>query len=161
MNEGRTSYNGRRRPLLDKRTSIGLSVYLIKWIWSYLCNRKQHVVLNGQISASSPVSSGIPQGSVLGPLLFLVYINDLGNCSLSENCFTSLYADDLLMYKIISDPGYYTSLQSDVNSVADWINEHYLSLNPSKCKCMMVSRLQWHCKPTYIVTEWGANENGE
>ena len=49
--------------------------------------------------------------------------------SLSENCFTSFYADDLLMYKIISDPGDYTSLQSDVNSVADWIDEHYLSLN--------------------------------
>ena len=112
------------RPLLDKLTCIGLSVYLIKE------------------SASSPVSSGVPQGSVLGPVLFLVYMNDLANGSLSENCFTSLYPDEPLMYKIISDPGDYTSLQSDINSVADWINEHYFSLNPSKCKCMIVSRLR-------------------
>ena len=110
------------RPLLDKLTPIGLSIYLIKWICSYLYNREQHVVLNGQDSASSPVSSGVPQGSVLGPLLFLVYINDLANGSLSENCFSSLYADDLLMYKIISGPGDHTSLQSNINSVADWIN---------------------------------------
>ena len=68
---------------------------------------------------------------MLGPLLFLLYINDLTNGSLSENCFVSLYADDLLLYKIVTDPCDYATLQSDINSVADWINEHYLSLNPS------------------------------
>ena len=68
------------RLLLDKLTSIGLSVYLIKWICSYLYNREQHVVLTEQESASSPASSGVPQGSVSN--LFFVYINDLANGSL-------------------------------------------------------------------------------
>ena len=108
------------KPLLVKLKSIGLSEYLVEWICSYLSNREQHVVLNGQESTSSPVISGVPQGSVLGPLLFLLYINHLANGS--ENCFASLYADDLLLYKIITDPWDYATLQSDINSVADWIN---------------------------------------
>ena len=90
---------------------------------------------------------------MLGPLLFLLYINDLANGSLSENCFASLYADDLLLYKIITDPQDYATLQSDINSIADWINEHYLSLNSSKCKCMTVTRLRQHSvsPPTLLL----------
>ena len=79
---------------------------------------------------------------MLGPLLFLL-INDLANGSLSENCFASLYVDDLLLYKIIIDPWDYATLHSDINSVADWII-HYLSLNILKCKCMTVTRLWQH-----------------
>ena len=81
---------------------------------------------------STPVLSGVPQGSVLSPLLFLIYVNDLANGSLSDGCFVSLYAYDLLLYKIISCPDDYTSLESDINSVANWINQHYLSFSLSQ-----------------------------
>ena len=83
----------------------------------------------------------------------MLYINDLANGSFSENCFATLYADDLLLYKIITDPWDYATLQSDINSVADWINEHYLSLNSSKCKCMTVTRLRQHSvsPPTLLL----------
>ena len=89
-------------------------------------------------STATPVLSGVHQGSVLGLLLFLIYINDWANGSHSGGCFVSLYADDLLLYKIIFCPDDYTSLQLDINSVANWINQHHLSL---KVKCMTVRRL--------------------
>ena len=92
-------------------------------------------------------------------LIFSLYTNDLANGSLSENCFASLNADDMLVYKIITDPGDYTSLQSDI--VVDWMNEHYLSLNPLKCKCMIVTRLRQHSVSTpTLLLNWEPVENG-
>jgi len=117
------------RPLLDKLISIGLSDYLIKWICSYLSNMS-HVVLNGQELTTTPVLSGIPQRSGLGLLPFLIYVQVL--------CLSTLH-DDLLLYEIISCADNYTSLQLDINSVANWIHQHHLSLS---VKCMIVTRLQ-------------------
>ena len=88
----------------------------------------------------------------------MLYTNDLANGSLSENCFSSLNADDMLVYKIITDPGDYTSLQSDI--VVDWMNEHYLSLNPLKCKRMIVTRLRQHSVSTpTLLLNWEPVEN--
>ena len=73
--------------LVDKLTSLGLDVHTISWITSYLTNRKQHVVVDGKLSQDVPVLSGVPQGSVLGPLLFLVYINDVSNIPLQMEVY--------------------------------------------------------------------------
>ena len=83
--------------LVDKLTSFGLDVHTISWITSYLTNRKQHVVVGGKLLQDAPVLPGVPQGSVLGPLLFLVYINDVSNIPLSDGSILNLYADDMLL----------------------------------------------------------------
>ena len=129
------------RPLLQKLQAFGISLDLLKWLFSYLYNRKQFVVLNGQQSTVSSVSSGVPQGSVLGPLLFLIYINDLPSAPLSPGTNIVLYADDILLYREISCQSDYEFLQSDILLISQWVNSNHLRLNEQKCKYMIVSRL--------------------
>ena len=90
------------RCLMDKLTFAGLNSYILRWVASYLCNRRQYIVLNGEKSATTDVVSGVPQGSVLGPLLFLIYINDSVQEPLSDGTQISLFVDDILMYRIIA-----------------------------------------------------------
>ena len=88
-------------------------------------------------SASSHAVSGVPQGSILGPLLFLIYIDDM--LPFSPGTHIVLYADDILLYHIILSNLDYSYLQSDANRVQDWVNCNHMSLNPSKCKFMLIS----------------------
>ena len=84
--------------------------------------------------ATSPVSSGVPQGSVLGPLLFSIYIDDITGVALSPQSDLVLYADDVLLYRIISCLEDVLMLQSDIDSIETWSTERLLQLNPVKCK---------------------------
>ena len=126
------------RPLLCKLRDSGISCNVLKWLFSYLHSRKQFVVLSGQRSSVSSVCSGVPQGSVLGPLLFLIYINDLPSVQLTPGTRLVLYADDILLYREISD---YDSLQTDINSIPLWVVPNHLNMNKNKCKYIIVSRL--------------------
>ena len=128
------------RALIQKLEGLGVNTYLLRWIVSYLTNRKQQVVVNGATSLPADVLSGVPQGSVLGPLLFLIYINDVCSVDLSSDCRLTMYADDILMFKPIKCIEDYRVFQKDIDSISDWVNVNYLQFNIQKCKFMLVSR---------------------
>ena len=119
-------------PLLCKLEKLGIDCYLQRWICNYLMDRTQQVVVDGATSTALPVVSGVPQGSVLGPLLFLIYIDGVEKVTLSDGTII-LYADDMVLYRPIYSQEDYWLLQQDINAVARWISG-------SKCKYMTLSR---------------------
>ena len=118
-----------------------------------------YVVLNGKRSPTQPVLCGIPQGSVLGPLLFLTYINDATAESLDTNSKLILYADNTLLYRIITSPSDYNIiLQADINTLSNWVLVNKLTLNTVKCTLMVILRLKKNSIPApsmYTVTLYG------
>ena len=113
---------------------------LLRIICSYLTGRSQCVVVDGAGSKSVPVTSGIPQGSVLGLLLFLLYINNIFDVPLPHGSKIVLYADDLLLYRQIDTPMDYEHIQVCLNLLSNWCTSNYLTFNPTKCKTMLFSR---------------------
>ena len=89
----------------------------LSWIQSFLADRSQQVVLDGKTSSPVAVTSGVPQGTVLGPLLFLVYINDLSSRASSS---VRLFAGDCLRYRVIRDQRNAESLQTDLDHLQEW-----------------------------------------
>ena len=128
------------RALLQKLRELGINSFLLRWIQSYLTNRKQRIVVNGATSLPADVLSGVPQGSVIGPLLFLIYVNDVCTVNLSSDCRLTMYADDILMFKPIECAEDFTAFQEDINSISDWVDINYLQFNVQKCKFTLVSR---------------------
>ncbi len=118
--------------LLRKIRSFGIDGQIFDWISSFLSNRKQRVVLNGYKSSWSKVSSGVPQGSVLGPLLFVLYVNDLPE--IIESCKVKIFADDLKLYS--SRIKNQTEIQSDITNVGKWSKQWQLPINIGKCRVL-------------------------
>ena len=100
--------------LLHKLQGHGLGAYFLRWISGYLTDRTQAVVLNGTTSESLSVLSGVPQGSILGPLLFIIFMSDINSTPLGGKLV--LYADDILLYRTIKSKEDYMALQKDVES---------------------------------------------
>ena len=143
------------KSLIDKLRALDLDPYILRWICSYLMDRKQYVVLNGKASTTCSVTSGVPQGSVLGPLLFLIYINDSVDSAVKEgNCIT-LYADDMLLYKIINNPQDFICVQQGIDNMGCWVTGTNLQLNPAKCKTMIVTRHRTRAVPVPKLKLYG------
>ena len=102
------------------------------WFTSYLTNRKQKVVLDGHSSSTAIIISGVPQGSILGPLLFSLYLDPLTMISLSPGSQMLLYADDILLYYPIRNQLDVPDLQGDIDVISNWVNTAGLTLNQSK-----------------------------
>ena len=120
------------RILLSKMEHYGIRGCALEWIKSYLSNRKQYVSVNGSNSNLLPITCGVPQGSVLGPLLFLIYINDLPNASKKLTFY--LFADDTNIYyesKDLSDLIRIVN-KKELRLVKKWLDSNKLSLNIDK-----------------------------
>ena len=127
------------RLLLDKISSLNLPSHLSNWLQSYLSGRTQSVCVQNSYSSPSSVSSGIPQGSILGPLLFLVFINDISLSLSCPHCKIILYADDILLLHPFDSHSHSTCLQHDLSLLQTWLLNNSLSLNVSKSKYMIFS----------------------
>ena len=124
--------------LLHKLKTIGISGNLLNWFANYLSNRKQRVVINGKMSSYLNVTAGVPQGSILGPLLFLIYINDI---VWELNCSIRLFADDTSLYIIVENPlAAADIMNSSLSTVHAWSNQWLVDFNPVKTETMVVSR---------------------
>ena len=122
--------------LLMKLSKYGIAGSAFKWFESFLTNRVQHVKVNHTISPPAAVLSGVPQGTVLGPLLFLCYSADLKN--VVENCKLSIYADDTKLYKGIQCVKDCDKLQEDLNRIHLWAKHWQMELNSEKTKLLTV-----------------------
>ena len=117
--------------LCHKMRALGISGTLGRWIHSFLTNRKQFILLNGNISKVSHVTSGVPQGTVLGPILFLIMINDIDK-DVSINSKVSLFADDTRVMRAVSSEEDVEDLQSDLDMIYDWQKENNMLFNSNK-----------------------------
>jgi hypothetical protein len=125
--------------LMHKLYQYGIKGTLFNWISNYLSNRNMTVIVNGSLSPPAPILSGVIQGSVLGPILFSIYVNDIDLCISSANIVK--YADDIkLSVSIPKTHDLYTNvirdLQLDLTNVSSWSIQNGLSLNTTKCKVM-------------------------
>ena len=123
--------------LLRKISHYGIRGQTLSWIRAFLSNRSQRVVVDGIQSESAPVISGVPQGSVLGPLLFLLFINDLPN-----NIYSSvrLFADDCIVYRKIRNRTDSDLLQRDLDTLTEWEQKWGMEFHPKKCNVLSCTR---------------------
>lgn len=122
--------------LLEKLSSLGVNGKLLSWFNSYLANRSLMVSFNGSLSKKFSPGSGVPQGSILGPILFSIFINDLTS---KLKCNFFLFADDLKIFTEISDPYDMILLQRDIDALYEWCSISKLHLNVDKCNFIAFS----------------------
>ena len=123
----------------SKLFSYGIGGNTLKWIDSFLCFRQQRVVVNGVKSDWAPVLSGVPQGTVLGLLLFSLYINDISSDIESE---IRLFADDCVCYREIKDEEDTMKLQRDIDRLGSRARKLGMRFRPVKCSMMQLTRKQ-------------------
>lgn len=133
--------------LLTKLESYGLTGNLLGWLKGFLVGRKQRVVINGETSTWCNVLSGVPQGSVLGPLLFNIYVNDI---PIQVSSCVLQFADDFKMYRVIHNAQDFQQLQDDINKLYEWANKWQLKFNISKCFLL-------HLGPPHEFGEYNIN----
>ena len=141
--------------LLNKLDRYGIRNKTHTWISNFLKYRKQRVVIGGEHSTWTQVMSGVPQGTVLGPLLFLTYINDLPN---NINSSIRLFADDCVLYREIKNEIDSQELQKDINSLMKWECDWQMNFNPKKCFVMRLTHARHMTRFNYILGDKSLQE---
>ena len=136
--------------LMLKLKNVGLSASLLNWCYSFLFNRTQRVVVEGAVSACMPVQSGVPQGTVLGPLFFLIYINDI-SLNLTPGTEIRLFADDSLLYRRINTHNDTVILQKDLDQLQTWEEKWKMEFHPQKCQLLRVTNKKKIIKENYKI----------
>ena len=125
--------------ILEKlKNEFRINGLMLRFIKSYLQGRQQQVVVGGVKSDILPVKSGVPQGSILGPLLFVIFINDMFEC-VSEGTNIALYADDTKIWREINYSSDHFILQDDIDKLYNWSLANKMKFHPSKCKALSVT----------------------
>ena len=119
------------------RANCGIGGKTLKWIDSFLCYRQQRVVVKEQNQTGPRFFSGVPQGTVLGPLLFSLYINDISTDNDSE---IRLFAEDCVCYREIKDTEDTLKLQKDIDQLGCWARKWGMRFQPVKCNMMQITR---------------------
>ena len=137
--------------LVRKLEGYGVKGKVLQWIHNFLTGRRQKVAVSGEESGWSEVLSGVPQGSVLGPLLFVVYINDL-----PEEVHTTvrMFADDTKVFVDVSEPEKVRELQEDIERLDVWAKKWQMTFNATKCKVMHIGKKN-------PCTQYKMTQNGE
>ena len=134
--------------IIFKLKNLGIRGKLLKWYIDYLDDRFQRVTMKGKSLEWGRIPAGVPQGSVLGPLLFLVYINDLPD---AVDCPIKMFADDTSLYVTLDDPIETSNiLNTNLENVRKWAEQWIVNFNPGKTKSMTITN-RHHIHPPYIL----------
>ena len=136
------------RRLIRKLEQYHINDQTVKWVRDFLEDRRQKVVVNGTASAERLVTSGVPQGSVLGPVLFLIYINDLPD-QLSSKC--KIFADDTKLYGVADTEVERNTLQEDLKKLEEWSETWQMEFNINKCSVLHLGKS--NREANYIMKE--------
>jgi hypothetical protein len=137
--------------LIFKLERMGICGKILSCIKSLLSNRTQRVRVGSSLSKPRPVISGVPQGSVLGPILFLLFVNDISNF-LPPNTKSKLFADDLKSYISVSDKSHGMNIPLLLEAISDWSLTWQLPLSPGKCNWMHISNHQAPCNLSFSLS---------
>ncbi|MEW8541896.1 MAG: reverse transcriptase family protein [Candidatus Thiodiazotropha sp.] len=122
--------------LLLKLNHYGVRGNILRWTEDFVSARTQEVIIEGSKSSPLPVTSGVPQGTVLSPLLFLAYINDMPKCVQSE---IKLFADDSLLYRRVRSSADCHQLQEDLDKLQEWEQKWQMAFNADNCEVIRIT----------------------
>ena len=135
--------------LIHKLKMYNLDQKVIGWVQAFLAHRTQKVIIDNSYSNEVAVTSGVPQGSVLGPILFLLYINDLPD---KIKCKVRIYADDVVLYtEVMNNEPASENLQADLDQLCRWCRDWKMSINVKKCAVMRMSGHKYSVTPNYFL----------